>query len=146
MNEKVTYNNAKKLLLDTRLKECRKEMRLSQRELADQVNQIPKENGSYALNVKYLSAMENGRRTISKQYAEAFSVVLHIDKEYLLDPEWKYPYGFDLGLQEIEKAKKLQEEVLQEIKYLNSAGLKVIRDCAAGLRTLSEYRNGTIPS
>lgn len=146
MDEKVTYNDAKKLLLGQRLKECRSEAGFSQAEVADRVNQIPKENGRYALNVKYLSAMENGRKTISEQYAEAFSTVLHIDKGYLLDPEWKYPYGFDLGLQEIEKAKKLQEEVLQEIKYLNSAGLKVIRDCAAGLRTLSEYRNGTIPS
>lgn len=140
MSEKVRFNDAKKLLLGTRLKECRKKSGFSQKKLADRVNQLLKNNDKkFALNEKYLSSMENGRNAISPEYAKAFSNVLKIDEGYLLDPEWKYPHGFDFGLSEIEQMKELQKEILQEIKYLNSAGLKAIRDHAAG------YKKRTAP-
>lgn len=87
MEKKVTQNKESMLPLnDTpgkRVKECRKNKRISQRELAERIENLPENNG-ISRNEKHISAIENDKRPLSEEYARLIAMVLNVDHGYLL--------------------------------------------------------------
>lgn len=81
--EKVTFLKDKMCISGNRVKECRKNAGMTQEEVVDAILSLPG-NRDKSRNSKQLSAIENGRRELSPEYAHLLAKVFGVRYEYLM--------------------------------------------------------------
>lgn len=79
----VTFSQEKMCSIGKRVKECRKNAGMTQDQVVDAILSLPG-NRDKSRNPKQLSAIENGRRELSPEYAHLLAKVLHVRYEYLM--------------------------------------------------------------
>lgn len=73
----------KKKICGERLKACREKMGLTQEKLIEKIMKLP-ENNDKERNEKQVGYIENGKRSMSAEYARLFGKVLGVQPSYLL--------------------------------------------------------------
>lgn len=80
---KNNQNNELDVVIGERVKKCRKEMQLSQEELASRVRNLPENNGKER-TPQHIGYIERGTRKLSIEWARLLSKVFGVRTEYLL--------------------------------------------------------------
>ena len=132
MNRKVTDSKEYMLLCGERVKKCREDAGFTQDQLIENIQNLP-ENKGKERNVKHLSAIECGRRSLSIEYARLISRILRVKEEYLL--------GYSEHKNDSEENHEQTLKLLEKhscIKYLlNSMGYR--EDYASEIRYQKLY-------
>lgn len=79
----VTRKRLSDVEIGERLEKCRKNKGLTQKQVCDMIYELPDNNGKER-NEKQIGYIENGKRSLSKEYAILFSQVFGVRYEYLM--------------------------------------------------------------
>lgn len=134
--KKVAFSQEKMCSIGKRVKECRKNAGMTQEQVVDAILSLPG-NRDKSRNPKQLSAIENGRRELSPEYAHLLAKVFRVRYEYLMCEDDYKTEG--IMYQKSNDSWDKRRSILREL--LSLAGYELICDFITNTKELGIDKN-----